>query len=79
MQDRIFEPKRVLKQGAPLTVFPPIEDLQAIPQESRSIIYAELAKSELNEFHANPIFIVGGNVDEWLRETGLRCARSSRI
>ena len=47
-------------------------DLQAIPQETRSIIYTELARSELNEFHANPIHIVGGDVGEWLRETGLR-------
>ena len=71
-QYRILDPQRMLKQGALLTVFPPIDDLQAIPQEVRSSIYAELAKSELNEFHANPIYIVGGNVDEWLRETGLR-------
>ena len=72
VQDRILDPQRMLKQGTLLTVFPPIDDLQAIPRETRSIIYAELAKSELNEFHANPIYIVGGNVDEWLRETGLR-------
>ncbi len=72
VQDRILDPKRMLKQGTLLTVFPPIDDLQAIPQAVRSIIYPELAKSELNEFHANPIYIVGGNVDEWLRETGLR-------
>ena len=72
MQDRILDPKRRLQQGSLLAVFPPIDDLQAIPQEARSLIYLELAKSELNEFHANPIYIVGGSVDEWLRETGLR-------
>ena len=72
VQDRILDPKRRLQQGSLLAVFPPIEDLQAISQETRSIIYADLAKSELNEFHANPICIVGGSVDEWLRKTRLR-------
>ena len=72
VQERVLDSKRLIRQNGVLTVFPPIEDLMEIPQEVRSAIYAELAKSELNEFHANPIHIVGGNVDEWLRETGLR-------
>lgn len=64
VQNRILDPKRVLKQGTVLAVFPPIEDLEIITPEARSIIYTELAKSELNEFHANPIYIVGGRIDE---------------
>ena len=72
VQERILDPKRRIQQGAVLSVFPPIDDLQALTQESRSIVYPELGKSELNEFHANPIYIVGGDVDEWLRETNLR-------
>ena len=72
VQDRILDPKRQLKQDKVFAVFPPIEDLQLINSDVRSVIYTELAKSELNEFHANPIHIVGGNIEEWLRETGLR-------
>ena len=64
VQNRILDPKRILKQGTVLAVFPPIEDLEIITPEARSIIYTELAKSELNEFHANPIYIVGGRIDE---------------
>ena len=79
VQERILDPKRMLKQGSLLAVFPPIEDLKAMTQDARSIIYPELAKSELNEFHANPIYIVGGNVDEWLRETKLRPALQNLI
>ena len=72
VQDRILDPKRRTQQGSVLSVFPPIDDLQALTPASRAIIFTELGKSELNEFHANPIYIVGGNVDEWLRETNLR-------
>lgn len=72
VQDRILEPKRMLQNGQNFSVFPPLEDLQMMNRDVRSVIYKELAKSELNEFHSNPIHIVGGDVEEWLRETNLR-------
>jgi hypothetical protein len=37
----------------------------------RSVVYPELAKCDLNEFHQNPIFIIGADLDDWLRQSKL--------
>ncbi len=70
MQKRLFDPQRVLKQGDVITLFPTVPDLEALTPEMRGVVYQELAKTPLNEFHHDPIFILGG-LDEWLRDTGL--------
>jgi hypothetical protein len=46
--------------------------LLAMTQQQRSIIYAELAKSELNLLHMYPVCIFDGNVDAWLSQAELR-------
>jgi hypothetical protein len=53
-------------------VFPPLPDLIAMTPEQRSEIYRELAKSELNEFHSNPIYITSGDPNQWLAQSRLR-------
>ena len=70
MQKRLFDPRRTLTQGEVITLFPTVPDLEAMTPEMRGVVYPELAKTPLNEFHHDPIFIIGG-IDEWLRDTGL--------
>lgn len=70
MQQRLFEPARMAKQDGVTTLFPAVADLEAMTPEMRVVIYAELAKTPLNEFHQDPIFILGG-LDEWLRDCDL--------
>jgi hypothetical protein len=48
------------------TIYPTVEDIEAISSSARTIIYRELAKSDLNPFHKEPVFIPGSSVDEWL-------------
>ena len=71
VQDRLLDPQRKLVQDDVLTLFPQLSDLLALTIEQRSIIYDELAKSELNEFHAFPVYVLGGDVADWLREARL--------
>jgi hypothetical protein len=40
--------------------------------EQRAVIYLELAKSEENEFHANPVYITSSDPDQWLAQSKLR-------
>lgn len=54
------------------TVFPDVEDVVNLGMATRCAIYQELAKSPLNEYFANPIYILDRNVDEWI---GLRKVR----
>ncbi len=71
VQARLLDPTQRVQQDGALVLFPQIDDLIALSQETRSLIYLELAKCELNEFHQNPIFIVGADLEDWLRQSKL--------
>jgi len=40
--------------------------------EQRTILYAELARYDINEFHKDPVFISSGNVDDWFGDSSVR-------
>lgn len=71
MQARLLDPSQRLQQEGALVIFPQVDDLIALSPESRAVIYAELAKCELNEFHQSPVFIVGADLEDWLRQSKL--------
>jgi hypothetical protein len=50
-----------------LTVYPSVEDIEGLGSGTRTIIYRELAKSDLNTYYKDPVIIPGSSVDEWLR------------
>jgi hypothetical protein len=68
---RLLSPTQLVSSGNSLVVLPKVEDLVAISQEARSALYAELAKSVANEYQRDPVFIHGGDIDDWLAETEL--------
>ena len=67
--DRLLGPTQVVSSGNNVVVLPKVEDLVEISQAARSALYAELAKSEANEYQRDPVFIHGGDIDDWLAET----------
>jgi hypothetical protein len=71
MQNRLFDPQRMMMENGALVLFPKVEDLEAMTEAQRVAIYPVLAKSDLNEFHKDPVFISGGNIDDWLFQSGL--------
>lgn len=75
MRERLLEPARCMAQDGALIVFPTKEDLLSLTQPMREAVYAELAKSEANEFHRNPVHILGGDVDDWLLHSRLGAAQ----
>jgi hypothetical protein len=72
LQEYLLDSKHLVRADNLLSVFPPLPDLIAMTPEQRTIIYRELAKSDLNEFHANPVFITSGDPDRWLAQSRLR-------
>lgn len=68
---RMMDPARRVAQDGALVLFPEIEDLIALEPGMRAVIYPELARSPLNEFHRDPVFIVGESLDDWLRQSHL--------
>ena len=67
--DRLMGPTQVVTNGNNLVVLPKVEDLLEIGEAPRSALYAELAKFSANEYHRDPVFIHGGDIDDWLSET----------
>ncbi len=67
--DRLLGPTQVVASGNNIVVLPKVEDLVEISQAARSALYAELAKSSSNEYQRDPVFIHGGDIDDWLAET----------
>ncbi len=67
--DRLLGPAQVVTSGNNVIVLPKVEDLLAISESARSALYLELAKSSANEYQRDPVFIYGGDIDDWLAET----------
>lgn len=68
----LMDPNNMVVENGHCHLFPPLPDLEAISAESRAIIYTELSKYPENEFHADPVLIVGQSVKEWYRTSKLR-------
>ena len=54
-----------------------MEDLAALGESSRSVLYAELAKHAANEYQRDPVFILGGDVDDWMQGASLTPAQQA--
>lgn len=67
--DRLLGPTQVVVSGNNVVILPKVEDLVAIGETARSALYLELAKSAANEYQRDPVFIHGGDINDWLEET----------
>ncbi len=68
----LLDPKTLITADGNVYVFPAIADLMAMTPESRSLIYTELAKNQVNEYQVDPVLIVGQEIKEWFRTSKLR-------
>jgi len=68
---RLFSSGRAQVSGNTIALHPEIEVLKALSPEVRSALYAELAKSAANEYQRDPVYVLGGNIDEWLTDAEL--------
>ena len=66
--DRLMGPTQVIASGNNVIVLPKVADLAEISQAARSALYLELAKSEANEYQRDPVFIHGGDIDDWMAD-----------
>lgn len=65
--ERLFSPVRLVTTGNSVVLLPEVADLEAISPEARSVLYLELAKCSANEYQRDPVFILGGDVEDWLQ------------
>lgn len=70
--ETLLSPKTVVKENGKVHLFPPLAELEEISPQTRAIIYTELSNYPDNEYHADPVLIIGTTVDEWYRTSKLR-------
>ena len=71
-QNETLNPARRVLKDHVLTVFPPLRGLMAMHSEQRAIIYRELAKTSLNPYHFEPVYITNGDADSWFAHSEMR-------
>jgi hypothetical protein len=54
-----------------VSLYPELNDLLSLNQEVRSALYSELAKFAENEYHHDPVFVLGNDVEDWLEDAPL--------
>lgn len=72
---RLLDPARRVTAGNVISLYPAVDDLVALPPASRTALYRELAKSSANEYQRDPVYILGGDLDDWLMDAGLSDAQ----
>jgi hypothetical protein len=60
-------------------LYPPFADLESLTPAMREVIYPELAKYPVNEFHVDPVLILTPTVEEWYKSSKLRPELVARI
>ncbi len=75
--ERLISPVRMAASGNSVVILPELSDLQAIGPEARGALYLELAKHAANEYQRDPVFILGGDVDDWLQGVTLTPAQQA--
>lgn len=70
--EKLLNEKTFVKSNGNVHLFPPLADLEEIPAGARATIYEELAKHQGNEYHSDPVLIIGTSVEEWYRGSKLR-------
>ena len=68
---RLFDPASRSVSDNVVKLYPTVEELVSLPMAARSSLYRELAKSPANEYQRDPVYILGGDLDEWLSDSGL--------
>lgn len=73
--ERLFSPVHLVESGNSIILLPEVEDLVALGPVVRAALYRELGKSEANEYQHDPVFILGGDVEDWLDGVPLSTAQ----
>jgi hypothetical protein len=75
----VMDAKTAVVTDGLIYLFPRIPDIESISPAARGLIYTELAKYPVNEYHVDPVLIVGQSVKDWYRTSKLRPALIEKI
>ncbi|MGV3659721.1 MAG: hypothetical protein ACO1TE_06045 [Prosthecobacter sp.] len=70
--ETLLSPKSMVRENGRVHLFPPLAELEEMSPQTRAILYTELSGYTENEYHADPVLIIGTSVEEWYRTSKLR-------
>lgn len=71
MVARLLDPASRTASDNVVKLYPTVEELSSLSVATRSSLYRELAKSAANEYQRDPVYILGGDLEDWLADSGL--------
>jgi hypothetical protein len=77
--DRLTSPAQLKSGSNEIIVYPKLEDLLQIKGVVRDKLYNEISKFPQNEYYVDPVFILSGDVEEWLSEATLNASQKDVI
>lgn len=69
--ERLTSSTQLKTSGTETVVYPKLEDLLQIKGAVRDKLYSEISKYSQNDYYTDPVFILSGDVEEWLSEASL--------
>lgn len=77
--ERLTSSNQLKVNGSEVIVYPKLEDLLQIKGVVRDKLYTEISKFPQNDYYADPVFILSGNIEEWLSEATLNASQKDVI
>ncbi len=69
--ERLTSSSQLKTSGTDIVIYPKLEDLLQINGIVRDKLYTEISKYPQNDYYSDPVFILSGDVEEWLMEATL--------
>lgn len=69
--ERLTSADQLKASGTEVIVYPKLEDLLKIKGVVRDKLYTQISKYPQNDYYTDPVFILSGDVEEWLSEVSL--------
>jgi len=77
--ERLTSSSQLKSSGAEIVVYPKLEDLLQIKGAVRDKLYTEISKYPQNDYYTDPVFILSGDVEEWLAEATLNANQKNAV
>ena len=77
--ERLTSSSQFKSSGTEMVIYPKLEDLLQIKGDVRDKLYTEISKYPQNDYYTDPVFILSGDVEEWLAEATLNASQKNAV
>ena len=75
LAERLTSSNQLKSSGKEIIIYPTLEDLLQINGVVRDKLYSEISKYPQNDYYTDPVYILSGDVEEWLAEASLNASQ----